>query len=84
MESKVRSSVTSCISLKQLKDAMYGAGKAVDSFDSAFAKELENADYLIDEVFKSLLKQMNEQDKRGRKKWSGYRPILCKEYWSKF
>lgn len=67
LESKVRSSVTSCISLKQLKDAMYGAGKAVDSFDSAFAKELENADYLIDEVFKSLLKQMNEQDKEAEK-----------------
>ena len=67
LESKVRSSVTSCISLKQLKDAMYGAGKAVDSFDSEFTKELEKADYLIDEVFKSLLKQMNEQDKEAEK-----------------
>ena len=65
--SKVRSSVTSCISLKQLKDAMYGAGKAVDSFDSAFTKELEKADYLIDEIFKLLLKQMNEQDKEAEK-----------------
>ena len=46
---------------------MYGAGKAVDSFDSAFTKELEKADYLIDEIFKLLLKQMNEQDKEAEK-----------------
>jgi len=67
LENKVRSSVTSCISLKQLKDSMYGAGKAVDSFDSAFTKELEKADHLIDAVFKSLLRQMDEQDEEAEK-----------------
>ena len=36
-------------------------------FDDCFTKELEKADYLIDEVFKSLLKQMNEQEKEAEK-----------------
>lgn len=65
LESKVRSSVTSCISLNQLKDSMYEAGKAVNSFDISFTKKMEQADALIDDVFKSLLKQMDEQDRKA-------------------
>lgn len=62
LENKVRSAVTSCISLKQLKDAMNGAGKAVSSVDPRVTEKLEKADYLIDEIFRDLLKQMDKQD----------------------
>lgn len=65
LENKVRSSVTSYVSLNQLKDSMYGAGKAVDSFDTDFTKKMEQADKLIDIVFESLLRQMNEQDRKA-------------------
>lgn len=67
LENKVRSSVTSCISLKQLKDAMNGAGKAVSSVDPGVTKKLDKADRLIDDIFRDLLKQMNEQDKEAEK-----------------
>ena len=68
LESKVRSSVTSYITLSKLKDAMLAAGKAVNAYDNEFNKELENAESLANNVFKSLLKQMDEQDKEAEKK----------------
>lgn len=67
LESKVRSSVTSYITLSKLKDAMLAAGKAVNAYDNEFNKELENAESLANNVFKSLLKQMDEQDKEAEK-----------------
>lgn len=68
LESKVRSSVTSYITLSKLKDAMLAAGKAVNAYDNEFNKELENAESLANNVFKSLLKQMDEQDKEAEKR----------------
>jgi ATP-dependent DNA helicase DinG len=62
LENRVRSSVTSCITVQQLKDALYGASKAVDIFDNRFTVEVETAEKLIRNAFHLLNKQIDQQD----------------------
>lgn len=64
LESKVRSSVTSCLSVRMLKGALQGVGSIVDSY---YSNDIEKADRLIDEFFKNLSGQMDKQDKDAAK-----------------
>jgi len=66
LESRVRASVTTCISMQGLYSSMNGASKAVDTFDNEFPKQVEQANKLIRDVFKSLHTQMAEQDKTAQ------------------
>lgn len=65
LESRVRSSVTSYITVQKLKDSVYGASKAIDIFDEEFTGEVEIADQLIDRAFQVLLKKIEQQDKKA-------------------
>lgn len=65
LENRVRSSVTSCITLPQLKTALHGAGKAADLFDNEFPAVEERAERLIYKAFQSLNKQVAQQDKES-------------------
>lgn len=63
LESRVRASVTSCISMQKLQSSMNGASKAVDMFDTEIPKKIQLANKLIRDVFVLLQIQMDEQDK---------------------
>ena len=64
LESRVRSSVTTYITMQSLKECMYEASRAIDVFAEGFADELDMAEMLIDKAFKILYKQMVQQDKK--------------------
>ena len=64
LESKVRSSVTSCLSVRMLKRALQGVGSIVDSY---YSNDIERADRLIDAFFRNLSEQMDKQDKDATK-----------------
>lgn len=63
LESRVRASVTSCITIQRIHNSINGASKAVDMFDAEIPKKIEQANLLINDAFISLQKQMDEQDK---------------------
>ena len=65
LESRVRSSVTTYITMQSLKECMYEASRAIDVFAEGFADELDMAEMLIDKAFKILYKQMVQQDKKA-------------------
>lgn len=65
LESRVRSSVTTYITMQSLKECMYEASRAIDVFAEGFADELDMAEMLIDKAFKILYKQMIQQDKKA-------------------
>lgn len=68
LESRIRSSVTSYITVQKLKDSVYGASKAIDVFDEEFTDEVEVADQLIDRAFQILYKKIGQQDKMAEEK----------------
>lgn len=64
LESKVRSSITSCLSVRMLKGALKGVRSIVDSY---YLNDIEKADRLIDGFFRNLSRQMDYQDKESAK-----------------
>ena len=63
LESRVRSSVTTFITMRNLKENVYEASRAIDVFDESFTAEVDMAEKLIDKAFRLLYKQMVQQDK---------------------
>ena len=56
LESRVRSSVTTFITMRNLKENVYEASRAIDVFDESFTAEVDMAEKLIDKAFRLLYK----------------------------
>lgn len=67
LESRVRSSVTSSLSIQEMRNTLNAVGKSVDAIDNEFVEKMEYAENLLKKFFLCLQNQMNEQDQEAEK-----------------